>query len=172
MPTPGGPVPPGDRAAVGVNSEHEQARMTSPVVLKLEGVTKRFGKFTALDGIDLDIRDGEFLTIVGPSGSGKTTMIRLLVGMDEPTDGVILLKGEVINQVPAHRRPTCMVFQSLALFPHKTVGQNIEFPLKIKGIAPDRRRERALELLGSAGTAGAIITAKVSCNAPAASVKE
>ena len=121
--------------------------MTSPVVLKLEGVTKRFGNFTALHGIDLDIHDGEFLTIVGPSGSGKTTMIRLLVGMDEPTDGIISLKGEVINQVPAHRRPTCMVFQSLALFPHKTVGQNIEFPLKIKGVDPVRRRARALELL-------------------------
>jgi spermidine/putrescine transport system ATP-binding protein len=121
--------------------------MTSPVVLKLEGVTKRFGDFTALHGIDLDIHDGEFLTIVGPSGSGKTTMIRLLVGMDEPTEGAISLKGEVINQVPAHQRPTCMVFQSLALFPHKTVGQNIEFPLKIRGEAPDVRRTRALELL-------------------------
>lgn len=121
--------------------------MTSSVVLKLDGVTKRFGDFTALDGIDLEIHDGEFLTIVGPSGSGKTTMIRLLVGMDEPSDGTITLKGEVINHVPAHQRPTCMVFQSLALFPHRTVGQNIEFPLKIKGVAPDRRRARALELL-------------------------
>lgn len=121
--------------------------MTSPVVLKLDGVTKRFGGFTALHGIDLDIHDGEFLTIVGPSGSGKTTMIRLLVGMDEPTAGEISLKGEVINQVPAHQRPTCMVFQSLALFPHKTVGQNIEFPLKIKGVSPVHRQARALELL-------------------------
>jgi spermidine/putrescine transport system ATP-binding protein len=121
--------------------------MTSSVVLKLDGVTKTFGNFTALHGIDLDIYDGEFLTIVGPSGSGKTTMIRLLVGMDEPSDGTSSLKGEVINQVPAHRRPTCMVFQSLALFPHKTVGQNIEFPLKIRGEAPDSRRARAMELL-------------------------
>ena len=121
--------------------------MTSPVVLKLDGVTKRFGDFTALKGIDLDIVDGEFLTIVGPSGSGKTTMIRLLVGMDEPTEGKITLKGEVINHVPAHRRPTCMVFQSLALFPHKTVGENIEFPLKIKAVDPAKRRARALELL-------------------------
>ena len=121
--------------------------MTSPVVLKLAGVTKRFGDFTALHGIDLEIHDGEFLTIVGPSGSGKTTMIRLLVGMDEPTSGEISLNGEVINHVPANRRPTCMVFQSLALFPHKSVGENIEFPLKIKGVAPDRRRARALELL-------------------------
>jgi spermidine/putrescine transport system ATP-binding protein len=121
--------------------------MTAPVVLELQGVIKRFGDFAALKGIDLSIRDGEFLTIVGPSGSGKTTMIRLLVGMDEPSAGTISLKGEVINQVPAHQRPTCMVFQSLALFPHRTVGQNIEFPLKIRGEAPDARRARALELM-------------------------
>ncbi len=121
--------------------------MASQVVLRLEGVTKRFGSFTALDNITLDIADGEFLTIVGPSGSGKTTMIRLLVGMDAPTDGEIYLSGERITHVPANKRPTCMVFQSLALFPHRTVGQNIEFPLKIKGVAPAERRRRALELL-------------------------
>ena len=121
--------------------------MTSPVVLRLDSVSKRFDQFTALHEIDLDIYDGEFLTIVGPSGSGKTTMIRLLVGMDEPSTGTISLKGEVINRLPANQRPTCMVFQSLALFPHKTVGQNIEFPLKIRGEAPAARRERALELM-------------------------
>src|SRR5690606_26710748 len=121
--------------------------MSSKVVLRLDSVSKRFGNFTAIDGIDLDIREGEFLTIVGPSGSGKTTMIRLLVGMDEPTEGRIYLHDEVINHVPANRRPTCMVFQSLALFPHRTVGQNIEFPLKIKGVPPADRQARALELL-------------------------
>ncbi len=121
--------------------------MASQIVLRLEGVTKRFGSFTALDNITLDIADGEFLTIVGPSGSGKTTMIRLLVGMDAPSQGEIYLSGERITHVPANKRPTCMVFQSLALFPHRTVGQNIEFPLKIKGVAPAARRQRALELL-------------------------
>ncbi len=121
--------------------------MTSSIVLRLNSVSKRFDQFIALHEIDLDIYDGEFLTIVGPSGSGKTTMIRLLVGMDEPSTGTISLKGEVINQMPANQRPTCMVFQSLALFPHKTVGQNIEFPLKIRGETPADRRERALELM-------------------------
>ncbi len=121
--------------------------MASQIVLRLEGVSKRFGGFTALDNITLDIADGEFLTIVGPSGSGKTTMIRLLVGMDAPTEGAIYLSGREITHVPANKRPTCMVFQSLALFPHRTVGQNIEFPLKIKGVPPAARRERALELL-------------------------
>ncbi len=121
--------------------------MAAQVILRLEGVTKRFGSFTALDDITLDIEAGEFLTIVGPSGSGKTTMIRLLVGMDAPSQGEIYLSGERITHVPANKRPTCMVFQSLALFPHRTVGQNIEFPLKIKGVAPAERRKRALELL-------------------------
>jgi len=121
--------------------------MAPPVVLRLENVTKRFGLFTALHDINLDIYDGEFLTIVGPSGSGKTTMIRLLVGMDEPSEGLIYLDGKVINRVPANKRPTCMVFQSLALFPHRTVGQNIEFPLKIRGVDERRRRARANELL-------------------------
>lgn len=116
-------------------------------VLRLSNVVKRFGSFTALHGIDLDIFEGEFLTIVGPSGSGKTTLVRLLVGMDEPSEGTIHLNGKLINHVPANKRPTCMVFQSLALFPHRTVGQNIEFPLKIRGVRSAERRERALELL-------------------------
>jgi len=121
--------------------------MAGDTVLRLRGVRKSFGAFTALAGIDLEITDGEFLTIVGPSGSGKTTLIRLLVGMEEPSAGEIHLRDRLINKVPANERPTCMVFQSLALFPHRTVGENIEFPMKLKGVSPDRRRERALELL-------------------------
>jgi spermidine/putrescine transport system ATP-binding protein len=116
-------------------------------VLELRAVTKRFGEFTAVDGVDLEIDEGEFFTLVGPSGSGKTTMIRMLVGMEFPTSGEILLRGKVINDVPANRRPTCMVFQNLALFPHKSVGGNIEFPLKMAGVAPAKRRARADQLL-------------------------
>lgn len=121
--------------------------MTEPGLLRLEKVVKRFGSFTALKGIDLEIREGEFFTIVGPSGSGKSTLIRLLVGMDELTDGRIWLRDRRIDQTPANKRPTCMVFQSLALFPHMSVGQNIEFPLKLRKVAPATRRNRALELL-------------------------
>ena len=116
-------------------------------LLCLRGLVKRFGDFTALDNVDLDIKEGEFFTIVGPSGSGKSTLIRLLVGMDDVTEGQILLRGKSIEKTPANLRPTCMVFQSLALFPHMSVGQNIEFPLKIKNEDPSKRRERALELL-------------------------
>lgn len=122
--------------------------MANKSFVKIENITKRFGRFTALDRINLDIAEGEFLTIVGPSGSGKSTLIRLLVGIDDVTEGTISLDGVRIDTVPANKRPTCMVFQSLALFPHMTVGQNIEFPLKLKGVAPEVRRTRALELLG------------------------
>lgn len=121
--------------------------MTTDPILELVGVDKFFADFVAIDGIDLAIEEGEFFTIVGPSGSGKTTLIRMLTGMEKPSNGEIRLRGRVINDLPANRRPTCMVFQSLALFPHRTVGQNIEFPLKIKGVAPAARRARALELL-------------------------
>lgn len=116
-------------------------------ILRIAGLLKRFDDFTALHSVDLQIQEGEFLAIVGPSGCGKTTLIRLLVGMDEPTDGTIWLRTKRIDNVPANKRPTCMVFQSLALFPHRTVGQNIEFPLKIRGVDPAERKHRALELL-------------------------
>src|SRR5688500_13463435 len=116
-------------------------------ILELRGLTKRFGELAAVDAVDLDILEGEFFTIVGPSGSGKTTVLRMLAGMESPSSGDILLKGERINDVPANRRPTCMVFQSLALFPHRTVGQNIEFALKIRGDAAASRRARAFELM-------------------------
>ena len=121
--------------------------MSGQALLRLEGIVKKFGDFTALDGIDLDINEGEFFTIVGPSGSGKSTLIRLLVGMDDVTSGEIRLNGDRIDQTPANLRPTCMVFQSLALFPHMSVGQNIEFPLKLRKEDPAARRTRALELL-------------------------
>lgn len=116
-------------------------------ILQLRSIEKVFDNFAAVDRITLDIQEGEFFTIVGPSGSGKTTMVRMLVGMDKPTRGDILLRGQRINDVPANKRPTCMVFQSLALFPHRTVGQNIEFPLKIRGVDQATRRKRALELM-------------------------
>lgn len=121
--------------------------MAGRAFLEIENVTKRFGRFTALDRINLDIGEGEFFTIVGPSGSGKSTLIRLLVGIDDVSEGIIRLNGVRIDQMPANKRPTCMVFQSLALFPHMSVGKNIEFPLKLRKVAPDARRARAIELL-------------------------
>ena len=115
--------------------------------MRLEGLAKDFDGFRALRGIDLEIYDGEFLTVVGPSGSGKTTLVRLLVGMEEASAGSIRLRGREIGHVPSNLRPTCMVFQSLALFPHRTVGENIEFPLKIRRVSKREREARARELL-------------------------
>ena len=121
--------------------------MTGVPILQLRSLTKTFGSLAAVDNIDLDFREGEFFTIVGPSGSGKTTMLRMLTGMETPSSGDILLRGKRINDLPANKRPTCMVFQSLALFPHRSVGQNIEFSLKMKGVDPATRKARALELM-------------------------
>ncbi|MBL4893037.1 MAG: ABC transporter ATP-binding protein [Rhizobiaceae bacterium] len=115
--------------------------------LELSGITKRFGDFVAVDDINLKILEGEFFTLVGPSGSGKTTMIRMLVGMDQPSEGEMRLKGKVMNDLPANKRPTCMVFQSLALFPHKSVGENIEFSMKIAGQDKTSRRARVHQLM-------------------------
>ncbi|WAP70143.1 ABC transporter ATP-binding protein [Jiella pelagia] len=119
-------------------------------ILELRNVDKFFDDFVAVDRVSLSIEEGEFFTIVGPSGSGKTTMIRMLVGMDKPTNGQILLRGEAINDVPANLRPTCMVFQSLALFPHMTVGGNVEYSMKCKGVPKPERRRRALHFLSVA----------------------
>ena len=116
-------------------------------ILQLVGVRKTFGDFAAVEKIDLDIVEGEFFTIVGPSGSGKTTLLRMLAGMEAPSEGNITLHGERINDVPSNKRPTCLVFQSLALFPHMTVGENIEFPLKMRGVDPVSRKARALDLM-------------------------
>ena len=120
---------------------------TRTPVIELRQITKTFGAFTAVHSIDLLIGEGEFFTIVGPSGSGKTTVLRMLAGLESPTSGDILLRGQRINDLPANKRPTCMVFQSLALFPHRTVGENIEFSLKIRGDAKEKRKSRALELM-------------------------
>jgi spermidine/putrescine transport system ATP-binding protein len=116
-------------------------------ILQLKNLKKSFGSLNAVDGVNLDIEEGELFTIVGPSGSGKTTLIRMLVGMDKPTSGDILLRGERINDVPANRRPTCMVFQSLALFPHMSVGENVEYSAKCKGIPKKQRKEIATRYL-------------------------
>ena len=131
--------------------------MNQQAILQLRGLTKSFGQLTAVDHVDLDVAEGEFFTIVGPSGCGKTTLLRMLAGMEAPTSGDILLRGQRINDMPANQRPTCMVFQSLALFPHRTVGQNIEFPLKIRGVDAAARKQRAMQLMRAAAPAGRLL---------------
>ena len=116
-------------------------------ILSTRTVSKRFGEVLAVDDVSLEIRDGEFFTIVGPSGSGKSTLLRILAGLELPDSGRVHLRQTDITDVPANQRPTCMVFQSLALFRHRTVGENIEFSQKMKGVARDERRAHALEMM-------------------------
>lgn len=123
------------------------AAATAPAALTLRGVGRAFGTSRAVDAVDLDIREGEFFTIVGPSGSGKSTLLRMLAGLDRPTEGDILLRGRRVNDVPANARPTAMVFQSLALFDHMNVGDNIAFALKMRGVGRAERLARARALL-------------------------
>ena len=116
------------------------------VVLRIVGVQKVFdssrGRHEALKSIDLEIVDGEFLTILGPSGCGKTTLLRVLAGFEHPTKGDVLLDGKTITNVPPNKRPMAMVFQSYALFPHLTVFHNIAYGLKIAKIPKSEITER------------------------------
>src|ERR1700692_2785447 len=98
-------------------------------LLDIQGVTRRFGDFTAVDNVSLAIEAGEFFTLLGPSGCGKTTLLRMIAGFDLPDGGRILLNGEDLAERPPEQRPVRTVFQSYALFPHMTVEGNIAFPL-------------------------------------------
>jgi len=115
--------------------------------LALEAVTKRFGSVTAVDDVDLAIPEGQLVCFLGPSGCGKTTLLRLIAGLEQPSAGHIRLGGEDITMLPAHRRDLGMVFQSLALFPHLDVADNVTYSLRIRGLGRAERRARAEELL-------------------------
>ena len=115
--------------------------------LEVCNVTKTFGDVTAVDQVDLRLEGGKMVSFLGPSGCGKTTLLRMISGLDLPTQGKILLGNKDITGTPAHLRNMGMVFQSLALFPHLSVGENITYGLKIRGIARAERDKRAEELL-------------------------
>jgi spermidine/putrescine transport system ATP-binding protein len=104
-------------------------------MVELRNVTKRFGDFTAVDNIDLTIKEGEFLTLLGPSGCGKTTLLRMVAGFDTPSAGSVWLAGEDVTHLPPYRRDVNQVFQSYALFPHLTVVGNISFGLRMRKLA-------------------------------------
>ena len=124
------------------------------VRVTLRNVTKMFDEVTAVDGIDLDIEPGTMTTLLGPSGCGKTTTLRLIAGLELPTSGQIFIDGEDVSVRSASYRDVSMVFQSYALFPHMTVGENVGYGLKVQGVQADEKRERVQKNLHSVGLDG------------------
>jgi putative spermidine/putrescine transport system ATP-binding protein len=122
----------------------------------LSNLAKRYGEVVAVAGIDLEIAQGEFFTMLGPSGSGKTTTLRMIAGFEDPTSGTIELAGEDVSGVPPYDRAINTVFQDYALFPHMTVGQNVEYGMKVARVDKAerrRRRDEALEMVRLPGYA-------------------
>ena len=120
------------------------------ISVKFENVTKKFGDFTAVRSMELEIGDGEFFSLLGPSGCGKTTTLRMVAGFEQPTEGKIFIMDQQVAGVPAYRRPVNTVFQNYALFPHMTVAQNVAFGLQMSKVDKSeiaRRVDNALELV-------------------------
>jgi spermidine/putrescine transport system ATP-binding protein len=117
------------------------------IAIELKDLTKRFGDVVAVDSINLHINDNEFFSLLGPSGCGKTTTLRMIGGFEYPTSGEVCIKGRCVNDVPAHKRDTNLVFQQLALFPHLDVYDNIAFGLRMKGVSKPEIRDRVKAVL-------------------------
>ncbi|MET0475240.1 MAG: ABC transporter ATP-binding protein [Mycobacterium sp.] len=116
--------------------------------IELVGVRKVFGDaIVAVDGADLTVEDGELFAILGPSGSGKTTVLRMIAGFEQPTEGTIRLGGADVTALPARRRDVNTVFQEYALFPHMSVAQNVEYGMKVRGVPKAERRQRTADAL-------------------------
>ena len=130
--------------------------MSEQAIISICGVSKHFGAVVAVDDVDLEIDRGEFFSVLGPSGCGKTTLLRMLAGFEAPSSGEIYIDGQGVSEIPAYRRPTNMVFQNYAIFPHLTVGRNIAFGLRKSGLSKSEvaaRVEDMLELIKLPGYA-------------------
>ena len=141
----------GVRIAVALSDEERTG--LSEASVHLQGVSKAFDDFVAVREMDLEIAQGEFFTLLGPSGCGKTTTLRMIAGFEQPTTGSVMIEGTDVAGLPAHKRPTNTVFQSYALFPHLSVGENVAFGLERKKVDRDeikRRVETELERVGLA----------------------
>ena len=123
------------------------ASPTASIAVRLEGVEKRYGDVVAVAGIDLDVRDGEFFSMLGPSGSGKTTTLRMIAGFELPTAGRVLLHGADVTTVPPFDRDVNTVFQDYALFPHMTVGDNVAYGLMVRKVPKGERATRVTDAL-------------------------
>ena len=109
--------------------------MSETPIISIRNVTKRFGTFTALENISIDIMPGEFFALLGPSGCGKSTLLRIIAGFESPTEGDLLLDGKDMTNLPPNKRPVNMVFQSYAVFPHMSVIRNVAYGLQLQGLA-------------------------------------
>jgi spermidine/putrescine transport system ATP-binding protein len=116
-------------------------------MIQISDVTRKFGAFTALDKVSVTINEGEFFSLLGPSGCGKTTLLRLIAGFDQPTTGAIAIDGQAMEGTPANRRPTNMVFQSYAIFPHMNVAENVAYGLKRLRLDRAEEKRRVEEAL-------------------------
>jgi putative spermidine/putrescine transport system ATP-binding protein len=134
-------------ATVGSTTSRDEPVSTAPAAVRLEGVEKRYGDVVAVAGIDLEVRDGEFFSMLGPSGSGKTTTLRMIAGFETPSAGRILLHGEDVSRRPPFERDVNTVFQDYALFPHMTVGENVGYGLMIRKVPKADRAARVAEVL-------------------------
>ena len=135
--------------AVASNREiwDRPAGESDPDAVRLEGVVKRYGDVVAVAGIDLDIADGEFFSMLGPSGSGKTTTLRMIAGFEAPSEGRVRLHGRDVTDLPPFDRDVNTVFQDYALFPHMSVGDNVGYGLVVRGVRADERRRRVTDAL-------------------------
>ncbi len=123
-------------------------------IISLQGIEKFYGEYHALKGIDCEIAEGEFFSLLGPSGCGKTTLLRVIAGFEDVSDGVVLLGGQNMAGVPANKRPTNMVFQSYAIFPHLSVAQNVGYGLRRAKLPPAELEARVAEALDMVGLSG------------------
>lgn len=132
----------------------ELVESSTALPIHIQGLTKRYGDLYALDSVDLEIKSGEFLTLLGPSGSGKTTLLMAIAGFNRPDAGSIRFGEREVVLTPPHKRDVGMVFQSYALFPHMSVADNIAFPLKLRGVGSEERAARVAEALDTVQLSG------------------
>jgi len=116
-------------------------------IVQFKGILKRFGNVVAVEKMDFDIEEGSLVTLLGPSGCGKTTLLRMVAGLEEPTEGDIFIKGVRINDTPIHKRNLGMIFQNYALFPHKTIFENVAFGLKYRDVSKEEIKQKVTQAL-------------------------
>jgi ABC-type Fe3+/spermidine/putrescine transport system ATPase subunit len=133
--------------AAGARSEPASLQSPADAAVRVEGIHHEFGEHVALKGLDLAVPQGEFLTLLGPSGSGKTTLLRIIAGLLAPTAGSVYIGGRDVTRIEVQHRNIGFVFQNYALFPHLTVQENIEFPLKVHGVGRKEREQRTAEVV-------------------------